>query len=408
MGTINTRTVGPAVIQLWPGQTGAADTQVINLDLTSTVYLGSSVSISTDGGNAFPLGPLASAAFSGEQPLYAVATAQLRVAMLPGGSNYSPGSLTITGPVTAEITGPVEIDGTVDVAGTVSIGGTPTVELASGTTVDISGTATVTVDNASIDVLSTAQVAIQNLGSTTQAHPGAGLALVGTFTMPAIAAGFQLTVNPTGLNPNVFYVTDVYVNQFDATGDLVASDTFTVSNFEDPLQSLGGTSVVIRGPVLGTVIQVEMGTAAASFINTIFGLTTTAPAVEGTMYALPIYDGRPSYVYMNPGNRVLVYATDKNVTTTSLVFQAVQSYTGPASVNIENKGTATQIVQGAITSYSVVNGPTTPVTTWFSDYVPGQSAHTIPVYINNNFQACTLLLRGGTGTAITDMGITSA
>lgn len=122
------------------GQAPASVT-VINLDTENTVNLGSAASQLQ-----FPLGPLASLTMTA--PVWAAAaTEPLQVGLVPGGSGYSPGSLTITGPVTAEITGPVTVEGTID------IGNSPTVDLAAGATVDISGIADVNVQNATLDII---------------------------------------------------------------------------------------------------------------------------------------------------------------------------------------------------------------------------------------------------------------
>jgi hypothetical protein len=144
MASLTTALVGPNVQTLAPAAIAGAEAGqvlIINLDLENTVNLGSSQT-----NLAFPLGPLASAVLTA--PVYAAAATQaLLVGIAPGGVSYSPGSLTITGPVTAEITGPVTVEGSV------AISGTPTVDLAAGTTVDISGTTDVNVQNANIDVI---------------------------------------------------------------------------------------------------------------------------------------------------------------------------------------------------------------------------------------------------------------
>lgn len=113
MASLTTARVGLNQQTIVPGPVGGADADqalIINLDLENTVNLGSS---STN--LSFPLGPLASATLTA--PVYAAAaTEPLEVGIAPGGSSYSPGSLTITGPVTAEITGTVTVAGTVDIA----------------------------------------------------------------------------------------------------------------------------------------------------------------------------------------------------------------------------------------------------------------------------------------------------
>src|ERR1700678_783771 len=121
MASITTITVGLNAQPLAPppvqGATASVIT-VINLDTANTVNLGSQASQL-----ALALGPLASVTLTA--PVWAgAATEQLQVGVIPGGGNYSPGSLTITGPVTATIDGPVDanVTGSVDItAGDVTI-----------------------------------------------------------------------------------------------------------------------------------------------------------------------------------------------------------------------------------------------------------------------------------------------
>jgi hypothetical protein len=120
------------------GIAGAPPVQLINLDDTNTAYYGYSGGIAPESQVALPLGPLASIVVSSAGPVWIVAAEPLEVAASPGASGYSPGSLTITGPVTAEITGTVAVNvqnatlavtGSVDaeVTGSVEISGTPDV-----------------------------------------------------------------------------------------------------------------------------------------------------------------------------------------------------------------------------------------------------------------------------------------
>jgi len=167
MAQANTVTVGTGVTQVY-GVTSsppAAAVQIINLDTANTVTVGYVVSISP-GGTGIPLGPLASQTFDGSQPLYAVAEQTLTLAIAPGGSNYSPGSLTISGPVTAEITGPVEVEGAVSISGTPTVGvsGTVTVDVPDAVTVSsientVSTEVTNTVDT---NITNTADVNVTN------------------------------------------------------------------------------------------------------------------------------------------------------------------------------------------------------------------------------------------------------
>jgi hypothetical protein len=123
MSSIATTTVGKNAQPLAAGPVVGADAAVvtiINLDTANTVNLGSAAT-----SMPLQLGPLASLTLTA--PVWAGAvTVPLEVGIIPGGASYSPGSLTITGPVTATISGPVDatVSGAVDItAGNVDVTG---------------------------------------------------------------------------------------------------------------------------------------------------------------------------------------------------------------------------------------------------------------------------------------------
>jgi hypothetical protein len=122
VSTLTTVTVtsrSPAT-QLFGGKGGnATPIQVVNLDPNNTLYVGNTSNLAIGQPGVFPLEPLGSMSFDGSVSVYAVTAAGLTAlaGLVPGGSNYSPGSLAISGPVTATISGPVDavITGTTDV-----------------------------------------------------------------------------------------------------------------------------------------------------------------------------------------------------------------------------------------------------------------------------------------------------
>lgn len=122
MGTFNLVVVtssSPAT-QLFGGQGSAtAPIQIVNLDPTNTLYVGTDSNISIGQPGCFPLSPLSSMAFDGSKSTYGITQAgqSITAGVVPGGGNYSSGSVVITGPVTATISGPVDavITGTTDV-----------------------------------------------------------------------------------------------------------------------------------------------------------------------------------------------------------------------------------------------------------------------------------------------------
>jgi hypothetical protein len=90
----------------------AGPIQVINFDPNNTITFANASNVQAGQlGGAIALGPFASMAFDGTVALYGITPAgqTAEVAIVPGGGNYSPGSLTISGPVTASISGPVTV-----------------------------------------------------------------------------------------------------------------------------------------------------------------------------------------------------------------------------------------------------------------------------------------------------------
>jgi hypothetical protein len=84
--------------------------QLINQDTINTVYVAYASNLSIGQPGVYPIGPLASMAFDGTVSVWGItAGPTVAVGVIPGGSNYSPGSLAITGPVTAAISGPVTV-----------------------------------------------------------------------------------------------------------------------------------------------------------------------------------------------------------------------------------------------------------------------------------------------------------
>jgi hypothetical protein len=87
--------------------------QVINLDTENTVYVGNASNIMIGQSGVFPLTPGSSMSFSGSIALYAVTAhgVTVEVGIVPGGGNYSSGTVNIDGPVTIEASGPIDVIG---------------------------------------------------------------------------------------------------------------------------------------------------------------------------------------------------------------------------------------------------------------------------------------------------------
>lgn len=384
VSAITTKTVGVNVGQLWPGQNGAEDVQVINLDDTNTAYLGSSTSIDAGQPNAFPLGPLASAVFPGDAPLYGVASVPVTVGLVPGGSNYSPGSLTISGPVTADITGPVDIGTMPDVT--------------------IGSVADVNLTSQSVNINTLAQQASALLQTTAAVAAGV---TGGPFSqaMPGYATGYAVEVVPVTTGSGVFWAADVVVAQYDAAGQQLTTEVFTVTNY--PLSvSAGIDTAVVRGPLVGTTIQVTMLNATAGFLNTLMGISSTVPQIKAKVYALAYIPPAGSGI-VDPFDDKVLCPSEATPVSGSYTYLPLKPYAGLACMNIQNAGTSSQTMQVAISSYSVATGPASAITEFWSDFVAGQSAVTTTFAVDNYLNVVGLVQRAGGSGYNAQVGITA-
>jgi hypothetical protein len=126
--TVNVTSKSPPTLIIGAQGGTVATIQIVNLDTTNTVYVGNTSNLIIGQPGVFPLGPLASMSFDGTKPVYGITLGPtVVVGLIPGGSNYSPGSLAIAGSVNATV------------SGNVNIANTPTVNLSGGTTIDVAG-----------------------------------------------------------------------------------------------------------------------------------------------------------------------------------------------------------------------------------------------------------------------------
>jgi hypothetical protein len=232
MGNLTTAVVGttPSVIYGSPGSSQGIT--VLNLDTSGTVWLGYSASMAAaTGGGGIPVGPLASMQFDGTQSVYAVAAGQLTIGIAPGVTSYTAGSLTISGPVTADITGPVEVEGSIGITGT------PAVTIDSGSVAaTITGTTDVNVQNGTIDVI----------GSGGYILPGtvASALSVNSVSAPAGGSGggwwTSSTFDVSGYNSLDVVFTNV-VGSSDATGAAICA--CVEFEFQEPNGQIAGYQV---------------------------------------------------------------------------------------------------------------------------------------------------------------------
>jgi len=113
---------------------------VINTDGTNTIWIGNQSNI-MPGVGAMPLLPGSAISFDGSVSVYAVAQPGIMViaAITPGGASYSPGTIVISGPVTATISGPIAVSSIAAPVSIASIAGSVAIASVAGN-VDITPT----------------------------------------------------------------------------------------------------------------------------------------------------------------------------------------------------------------------------------------------------------------------------
>lgn len=131
MPALTTVNIGPAATLLYGSQgSQSSPLTIINTDPTNTIWVGNASNIMVAATNTIPLAPGDSFTSDGSVSLYGVTNGPtVAVAITPGGNSYSPGTLAISGPVTATISGPVTVEGTVGISGTVDADVTGTVNI---------------------------------------------------------------------------------------------------------------------------------------------------------------------------------------------------------------------------------------------------------------------------------------
>jgi cytoskeletal protein CcmA (bactofilin family) len=244
MPTLTTVNVTSASTLIFGGQgSTATPIQVVNLDTENTVWFSYLSNPQANQPGSFPLGPLASMSFTGTVSVWGVSESgeTIVVGVIPGGSNYSPGSLTISGPVTATISGPVTVEGTVDIAGTTDV----------------------QIQNANIDVV----------GAGGFINPG---------QIGNLVTSGPLTV---GANSSIDVATDVNVENY-------TSLTFLAGNMTN--------SSTAAGAAVCAVLEITWTNSAGVAVAT-DTLSTALGGDAGATWEVPIKSSFFSIICINPG-----------------------------------------------------------------------------------------------------------
>lgn len=237
---LSTRLVTPNSGLLY-GTPGGATTpiQVRNMDSVKVVWVANVSNVATDGSNGIPLDPGDSVTFDGSTSIYAVSpSGPAVVALVPGGVSFAPGSIDITGPVTATISGPVTIAGTPDV----TIAGQLASLDVSAAVVDVIGQGGFVLPGQLALLLKNAlTVNVAALGST----------IVGTFTVSNYSSIVINSNSPA--NSSTAAGAAVCVQwQFvwmDNAGNILATESFSC---------FMGSVVSVQMPVRGSQVQITL------------------------------------------------------------------------------------------------------------------------------------------------------
>lgn len=266
----------------------ATPMQVVNLDATHTVWVGNASNITAGGSNAIPLGAGASAGFDGSVSVYAVtAGAAVSVAVTPGGTSYSPGTIAINGNVNATVSGNVNVTNTPNVnvssgSLTATVSGPVQIEPTAGQPLDVSAATVIINPSAGFILPGSTATILSNTGNNSVA-PGTGFGSpvidvskyqscdfkINAFAQSQATAGAALVAQlrlqwfDDVLATNQVYIEDIY---------------FYLGNASVTAQPVSGSTPVYGHYLIASVLN--PGTAANITVNNI--------TITGS-YRTPVY-----------------------------------------------------------------------------------------------------------------------
>jgi hypothetical protein len=298
---------------------GDGPTIVINRDIKYPIYIGDDNSVANKGGTGIIsiIDPLTFMAFNGLGPIYAVATNPngSLVDVRQGANNWSPS--------------PIQIAESI---------------IANGLSFTLPATL--------VD-----QETITGSGSWS---------LVGTPGIITTGAAYEIMIYNQLDAP---FITDVTIEHLDASGEIVDTELFTVTNYP----GLNNTFAIIRGNLRGQSIQIIGDNATGVYMNTVWGKSGLATpnliiSVYGLSYPLP--SSMPK-VTTSQFDGMIANWFDVSIPATSApLVTPLIGYTGNAMFNnFVNSGAGP--VFPAISSYAVFNG-TSPL--WSQFFGPSQTA----------------------------------
>jgi hypothetical protein len=260
--TVNVTAKSPPTLIIGAQGGTVASIQIVNLDTVNTVYIGNTSNLIIGQPGVFPLGPLASTSFDGTQPVYGKTLGPtISVGLIPGGSNYSPGSLAIAGNVNATV------------SGNVNIANTPTVNLSGGTTIDVAG---------NVDVI----------GAGGYISPGQ-LGTLFSASGNTVAAGITSSISGGAVNVSTY--ASIVLSNLSVSNNSVAAGAAVCAIFNliwsdisnnviatDVVSVIAGSVVIWEIPIKGAQLNVQLQNC-----GTVGTLTISTVLCEGSYRVIP-------------------------------------------------------------------------------------------------------------------------
>lgn len=169
--------------------------------------------------------------------------------------------------------------------------------------------------------------------------------------------GYLIEVIPQNPGARVF-AADVVISHVDASGNTVAIEQVTVSNY----QNLGNNTSLIRGKLLGSTIKVQAQVAASSWFTGVVGAGLTADNIKIRFCALQTFlpgTGKRVPIITASGGLLIpssVAVTLGTVAGVATLLGVLPDYTGEVVVSCSTTGGGGFACNARIASYTVSNG----------------------------------------------------
>lgn len=215
------------------------------------------------------------------------------------------------------------------------------------------------------------------------------------FNFPVTAQSYLVELIPVMPTPSNYVIaSDVFVNHFDAKGNLVGVEQFTVSSYPTGA-TFTAVSCLIRGKLLGTAVQFKFTVATSAWINTVTG----ASGLVSNTFTAQVYASAMEYPELSqivtPYNSRILLPNQPVPGANSVALGTLSGYEGPAFWNFWLSGASTGTYQLKISSYQVTAGTTAQSTVFSPLVAPNNWTHN-EFALDNFLHVCGASLRSGT------------